>query len=100
MISSLTGGGGGFGWEVHVTQYLVIIQPQRQRETFCAVAENDSTWSSSTQIKSGETIGQMEKGNATLQEGREEKKNRERQKLARNIKAASTTTGERDDATD
>lgn len=93
-------GGGGFGWEVHVTQYLVIIQPQRQRETFCAVAENDSTWSSSTQIKSGETIGQMEKGNATLQEGREEKKNRERQKLARNIKAASTTTGERDDATD
>lgn len=100
VISSLTGGGGGFGWEVHVTQYLVIIQPQRQRETFCAVAENDSTWSSSTQIKSGETIGQMEKGNATLQEGREEKKNRERQKLARNIKAASTTTGERDDATD
>lgn len=48
-----------------MTLYLVIIQPQKQSETFCAVAENDSTWSSSTQIKSGETIGQMEKGNAT-----------------------------------
>jgi len=70
----LTGGEGGFGWEVHVTLYLVIIQPQRQSETFCAVAENDSTWSSSTQIKSRETIGQMEKGNATAwggQGGRE-----------------------------
>lgn len=73
VISSLTGGEGRFGWVVHVTQYLVIIQPQRQCETFCAVAENDSTWSFSTQIKSRETIGQMEKGNATLQEGGEKK---------------------------
>lgn len=43
---------------------------------FYAVAENDSTWSSSTQIKSRETIRQMEKGNATSWAGkqREEKK--------------------------
>lgn len=72
----MTGGEGGFCWEVHVTLYLVIIQPQRETETFCAVAENDSTWSSSTQIKSRETIRQMEKGNDTSWAGkqREEKK--------------------------
>lgn len=64
-----------------MTLYLVIIQPQRQSETFCAVAENDSTWSSSTQIKSGETIGQMEKGNATSWGGkRGERKRRGRGK--------------------
>lgn len=79
-----------------MTLYLVIIQPQKQSETFCAVAENDSTWSSSTQIKSGETIGQMEKGNATSWGDKrgERKSGGERQKLARNTKAAGTATGE------
>lgn len=79
----------------HVVRYLVIIQPQRRCETFCAVAENDSTWSSSTQIKSGETIGQMEKGNATSRgEGGGRERSGERRKLARNIKAAGTASGE------
>lgn len=85
-----------------MTLYLVIIQPQRQSEMFYAVVENDSTWSSSTQIKSRETIGQMEKGNATSLGGKGGGRERvgERQKLVRNIKAAGTATGERDNATD
>lgn len=91
----MTGGEEGFRWEAHVTEYLVIIQPQRETETFCAVAENDSTWSSSTQIKAERQSGRWRK--AMLHYGLAsggKRKSGKRQKLARNIKAAGTATGE------